>query len=144
MYLLLDIFPLLLGPLLIYNMIVLTGIAGPRESVETWLAASVFTIDTFSGDQWHVSTGDILIFVGLVFLFVELVKATATDSMTLLNHGFSALTFILYLVQFLTMRGFSNSVIFALMIMSLIDVVGGYTITAVAARRDFGSGAAPK
>jgi hypothetical protein len=79
-----------------------------------------------------------------VFLFVELVKATATDSMTLLNHGFSALTFILYLVQFLTMRGFSNSVIFALMIMSLIDVVGGYTITAVAARRDFGSGAAPK
>jgi len=77
--------------------------------------------------------------VRLVLLFIEVVKSTRTDSMSLLNHGFSALAFILYLVQFLTLRGFTNSIVFSLMIMQLIDVVGGYTFTVVAAKRDIGS-----
>lgn len=140
MYVLIDIFPLLTIPLVIYNFIVLTGIAGTPDTVQTWLAAPVFTIHAFSGDSWDVSSGDIFVLFGIAFLFVEVVKSTRTDSLSLINHGISALIFVVYLVQFLTMRGFTTSIFCILMAMQLLDVVAGYTVTAVAARRDIGSG----
>src|ERR1700682_4581205 len=135
-----DIFPLLAIPLLIYNFIVLTGIAGSSENVQAWLAGPVFTVHAFSGDAWNVSTGDILILFGILVLFVEIVKSTRTDSLSLINHGLAALVFVVFLVEFLTMHGFTNSVFCILMGMQLVDVVAGYTVTAVAARRAIGSG----
>jgi hypothetical protein len=140
MYLLIDIFPLIAIPMLIYNFIVLTGIAGGPENVQIWMAAPVFTIHAFSGDAWDVSSGDILILFGIALLFIEVVKSTRTDSLSLINHGIAALVFVVFLVQFLTMRGFTTSVYCILMAMQLVDVVAGYTVTAVAARRDIGSG----
>ena len=139
MFLLIDIFPLLAVPLLIYNFIVLTGIAGAPDQVQTWLAAPVFTIHAFSGDAWDVSSGDILILFGIALLFIEVVKSTRTDALSLINHGLAALVFVVFLVQFLTVHGFTTSVFCILMAMQLIDVVAGYTVTAVAARRDIGS-----
>jgi hypothetical protein len=133
----LNIVPLLAIPLVIYNFIVLTG-AGGAGGIEAWLAGSVFTVHAFSGAAWNVSTGDILILVGLALLFVETVKSTRTDSVSLINHGMSALLFVIFLVEFLTMQGFTTSVFGILMAMQLFDVIAGYTITAVAARRDLG------
>jgi hypothetical protein len=37
------------------------------------------------------------------------------------------------------MKGFSNSVFFLLTLMTILDVVAGFTITIVAAKRDFGA-----
>ena len=138
MFMLINIVPLLTIPLLIYNFIVLTGAGGSAGGIEAWLAGSVFTVHAFSGAAWNVSTGDILILFGLALLFVEVVKSTRTDSISLINHGFSALLFVVFLVQFLTMQGFTTSVFCILMAMQLLDVIAGYTITAVAARRDIG------
>ncbi len=140
MFLFLDIFPLLAFPLLIYNFIVLTGIAGTSDQVQLWLAGPVFTIHAFSGDSWAVSTGDLLILFSIAVLFVEVVKSTRTDSLSLINHGLAALVFVLFLIEFLTLRGFTTSVFCIMMAMQLLDVVAGYTVTAVAARRDIGSG----
>lgn len=140
MYVFIDIFPLLAIPLLIYNFIVLTGIAGSADNVQNWLAGAVFTIHSFSGDAWDVSAGDILILFGIAVLFIEVVKSTRTDALSLINHGLAALVFVVFLIQFLTMHGFTTSVFCILMAMQLVDVVAGYTVTAVAARRDIGSG----
>jgi hypothetical protein len=140
MYVFIDIFPLLAIPLLIYNFVVLTTIAGSADQVQTWLAGAVFTIHSFSGDAWAVSTGDILIVFAIALLFVEIVKSTRTDSLSLINHGVAALVFVIFLIEFLTMHGFTTSVFFILMMMQLVDVVAGYTVTAVAAKRDFGGG----
>ena len=139
MYVFIDIFPLLAIPVLIYNFLVLTSISGPSDQVASWLAAPVFTIHAFSGDAWAVSGGDILVIVAVLLLFVEIVKSTRTDSMSLLNHGLAALVFVVFLVEFLTLRGFTTSVFFVMLLMQLVDVVAGYTVTAVAAKRDFGS-----
>jgi len=46
---------------------------------------------------------------------------------------------VIFLLEFLVMRGFTNSTFFILMMMQLIDVIAGYTITVVGAKRDFGS-----
>jgi len=138
-YAALDVFPLLGFPVLIYNFIALTHIAGGPDEFAAWLAAPLFTVGAFSGDKWSFTPGDLFVIIGLAFLFVEIIKSTRTDAISLINHGIVALAFVIFLLEFLVMRGFTNSTFFILMMMQLIDVIAGYTITVVGAKRDFGS-----
>jgi hypothetical protein len=48
------------------------------------------------------------------------------------------LTFTVALVEFIVLKGFSTSAFFLIMMMCLFDVVAGYTISIVAAKRDIG------
>jgi hypothetical protein len=99
----------------------------------------IFTIGMFSGDAWGVSFADVFMGLSLLLLFVEIVKATRTDAMSIINHGLSMLLTVVCIIQFVTMQGFSNSVFFMLTLMSVLDVVAGFTVTIVAAKRDFGA-----
>lgn len=133
----LNIIPLLVFPLILYNFVVLTGIA-PRGDVDAWMLSPIFTISMFSGDAWGVSFADIFMGLSLLLLFVEIVKSTRTDAMSIVNHGLSMLLSVVCVIQFLTVQGFSNSVFFMLTLMTVLDVVAGFTVTIVAAKRDFG------
>lgn len=140
----LNIIPLLVFPLILYNFIVLTGIApsginAGGEATEQWLMGPIFTIGMFSGDAWHVSFSDVFMGLSLMLLFVEVVKATRTDAMSIINHGLSMLLSMACIIQFITMAGFSNSTFFMLTLMTVLDVVAGFTVTIVAAKRDFGA-----
>jgi hypothetical protein len=138
-YATLNIVPLLVFPLALYNFVVLTGLAA--APVGTWMNQPLFTVGMFSGDAWGVSFGDVFMGLSLMLLFVEIVKATRTDAMSIINHGLSMLLCVVCIIQFVTMSGFSNSVFFLLTMMTVLDVVAGFTITIVAAKRDFGSSA---
>jgi hypothetical protein len=46
---------------------------------------------------------------------------------------------VVCIIQFMTMQGFSNSVFFMLTLMTILDVIAGFTVTIVAAKRDFGA-----
>ena len=48
-------------------------------------------------------------------------------------------TFLICLLLFLLVGVFGTSVFFLLTLMTLIDVVAGFSITAIAARRDLGT-----
>lgn len=135
----LNIIPLLVFPLILYNFVVLTGIATPGN-VGSWLASPIFTIGMFSGDAWGVSFGDVFMGLSLLLLFVEIVKSTRTDASSIINHGLSMLLAVVCIIQFITLQGFSNSVFFLLALMTILDVIAGFTVTIVAAKRDFGSG----
>jgi hypothetical protein len=74
-----------------------------------------------------------------LLLFIEIVKSTRTDSTSIINHGLSMLVAMTCIIQFVINQGFSNSVFFLLTLMTLLDVVAGFTVTIVAAKRDFGS-----
>lgn len=134
----LNIIPLLVFPLILYNFVVLTGIATPGN-VSSWLAGPIFTIGMFSGDAWGVSFADVFMGLSLLLLFVEIVKSTRTDAMSIINHGLSMLLAVVCIIQFITMNGFSNSVFFMLTLMTILDVIAGFTVTIVAAKRDFGA-----
>lgn len=108
-------------------------------TVDQGLDSAVFTIGMFSGDRWHVSFGDVFLALSLLLLFIEVVKATRTDSTSIINHGLSMLVAVTCIIQFVVAEGFSNSVFFLLTLMTLLDVVAGFTVTIVAAKRDFGS-----
>jgi len=47
---------------------------------------------------------------------------------------------IVSLIEFLLFKSFATSVFFFLMMMTLLDVLAGFMVTIVSARRDFGVG----
>ena len=133
----LNIVPLLVFPLVLYNFVVLTGLAGSQP--DAWMMQTIFSVNMFSGDAWGVSFSDVFMGLSLLLLFVEVVKATRTDAMSIVNHGLSMLLCVVCVIQFIALQGFSNSVFFLLTMMSVLDVVAGFTITIVAAKRDVGA-----
>jgi hypothetical protein len=136
------VFPVLLIVVTVYNVIALAhGLVG-NDAMETFLAREHVTFHMFSGDLWDFNLGDLLVTLGFVCLFIEIVKSTRTTSRDLINHGLSVLVFVIAIVEFIVVRGFSTSVFFFVMVMTAFDVIAGYTISVVAAEHDLGVGRA--
>lgn len=136
---LLTALPLLAIILIIYNLLAFAApmLSGEWQGMEVFLAQGVgFTM--FSGDDWHFAMGDLILVVSLVLLFIEIVKATSTGAASIINHGLSMLVFVICLIEFVIVQGFANSVFFLITVMALLDVIAGFTITIVAAKRDLG------
>ncbi|PWE16451.1 hypothetical protein DDZ18_13000 [Marinicauda salina] len=104
------------------------------------LNGTLFSVDMLSGGVWTLSTGDIILILGLVFLFIEMVKSANSGTSTIVNHGLSMGVFVICLGLFLMAPLFATSTFFLLTLMTLLDVVAGFTVTAIAARRDLGAG----
>ena len=137
------LFPLLLIPIIIYNLIALGGGAILHHDIQDMLSYDhSLAIHMFSGDTWRFSFGDFLILLSLCLLFVEVVKATRTTSREIVNHGLSMLVFVVALIEFITLKGFGSTPFFFILFMTLFDVVAGYTISIVAAEHDLGLGRA--
>lgn len=137
----LTLFPLLVLPVLIYNLIAMS--AGGGDSVPPILArldATIMQMPMLSGVPWRFSLGDLLLFIGLIMLFAEIVKATSTKSDSIMNHAASMFVLIFALIEFLLFKNFATSTFFLLMLMCFLDVLAGVMVTIVSARRDFGIG----
>jgi hypothetical protein len=127
-------FPLLLLAVIFYNLLAFGGgMAGQQAAT---LLAQPFPVTMPSGDVWSFTGADLFVTAAFCLLFVETVKATRTGRGEILNHAFSTLTFVAALVEFLLLKGFATSAFFLLVTMCLFDVVAGYTISIVSARRD--------
>jgi hypothetical protein len=131
----LGVFPLILVVVVLYNLLVFGGGAAGHDTMS--VLSQSFTIHLFSGDGWKIALGDLFVAFALVLLFVETVKATRTTQREIVNHALSMLTFVGALVEFITLKGFGTSTFFLITAMSLFDVVAGYTISIIAAKRDF-------
>ena len=132
----LTAFPSLLVPVIFYAFAALTA----GQGFVATLATEAVSVSLPSGGHWLMSWGDMLITLGLIFLFIDLLKSTGTGTATVFNHALSMLVFVACLVLFLMLEAFGTAVFFTLMFMALLDVVAGFTITIVAARRDFSVG----
>lgn len=128
-----NIFPKMVVPIIIYAII---AFIGGREAMESTL----FSVPMVSDVEWGLKTGDLLLVLGLVFLFIELVKSAGSGTATIVNHGLSMVVFVLSLALFLLVGQFATSTFFVLMFMTLTDVVAGFVVTIVAARRDLAVG----
>ena len=125
----LGTFPLMALVIIVYNALVyLTGID---------LTAPVFEVALVSGAIWTVSVNDIIVFIGLILLFLELIGATRTGASTIVNHALSMLVLLVALIEFIVLPQFGHSTFFLLVLLTLFDVIAGFTVTITAARRDF-------
>ena len=126
--------PLLVFAFILYNAIVLS-------LGESALTAQIFQIKLLSGGVWQFTWGDFVLLVTLVLLFIEIVKSTFTTTSTLIDHALSMVVFMAVGAEFLMVPQAATSVFFLILVATLIDVIGGYTIGIRVARRDLNIGA---
>jgi hypothetical protein len=129
-----DVFPLLVLPMLYFNIAVFIGYGADPAQVNAWLASSAFQISMFTGAVWSLTQGDIIVAAGMGLLFIEILKSVGSPMLSMVNHGIAVMTLLIYVVEFISVPGFTHSVFFLLALMQLIDVIAGYTITIVATR----------
>ncbi len=129
--------PLLALPVLFYNLFALLAAGGLRSaSAAQRFSAQILSIPMASRVAWQVSLSDLFLAGSLVVLFVELLKSTTSRQAAIVNHSLSMVLFIICLVEFLLFPAFATSTFFLLTLMVLLDVLAGFIVTIVAARRE--------
>ncbi|MEN6544088.1 hypothetical protein [Parvibaculum sp.] len=121
--------PLMALVVIAYNVVVfITGFT---------LETEVFSIALISGAIWTVNVGDIILVLGLLLLFIEIINATRTGTLTIVNHALSMLVLLIAVVEFIVLPQFGTSDFFLIVMLTLLDVIAGFTVTITSARRDF-------
>lgn len=122
-------FPLLLIPFAIYNIIafLMPGVS--------WTGA-ITTVHVVSGGDWSMSAGDMLVTLGILVLFGEVMKSTRIGIRTVVDHALSLILFLGMLVEFLLVKQCATATFFLLLVISFIDVLGGFAVTLRSAQRD--------
>ena len=130
-------FPLLALPVLAYNLIALT-LTGGFSAIDAGdkIVVALFKIRAASGGMWAVSPADLLLSASLVVLFIELIKSTANRRIAIVNHSLSMLLFVGCLVELLLAPAFATSAFFLITLMVFLDVLAGFIVTIVSARRE--------
>jgi len=126
--------PLMAVPLIVYN-VVLFGLLGTT----TW-NDPIFSVGMPSDAIWVMSLGDLMIVLGLVLLFFEILKATRVGANSIIDHLLSTFILVAYLVEFLLVQGATTAVFFILMIITLVDVLAGFSVSIRTATRDVSLG----
>ena len=124
--------PLLVIPFLLFNILGFTMFGGQPQG---W-AQQLFQVRMVSGTEWSLTWGDLMLVIGLICLFFEVLKSTNTGRSSLVEHMLSTALFIVFLVEFILAGVAASSVFFLLMAMSLVDVVAGFSISITGAGRD--------
>jgi hypothetical protein len=122
-------FPLLLVPFAIYNIVafLMPGLS--------WTAA-LSSVHMVSGAVWTMSAGDMLVALAVLMLFGEVMKATRIGIRTVVDHALSLILFLGMLVEFLLVKQAATATFFLLLVISFIDVLGGFAVTLRSAQRD--------
>jgi hypothetical protein len=121
-------FPLLIIPFALYNMIAFL--------LNMQFHDDVFTIPMLSGERMAVSTGDVLVLLGVLLLYVEIVKATRFSNKAIMDHVLSLVLFMVMAIEFITVRKAATSTFMIITALSFVDVIGGFSITIRSAQRD--------
>ena len=129
--------PLLALPVLFYNLLALSAPQGFRSVLaQDQMGRVLIDARTASGASWPIEMGDVLVFVSLVILFIELLKSTTSRKLAIINHSLSMILFVLCLIEFLLFPAFATSAFFLVTAMVLLDVLAGFIVTIAASRRD--------
>jgi hypothetical protein len=122
-------FPLLIVPFAIYNIIafLMPGVS--------W-TGTLTTVHMISGGDWTMSAGDMLIALAILLLFGEVMKSTRIGIRTVIDHALSLVLFLGMLVEFLLVKQAASGTFFLLLVISFVDVLGGFAVTLRSAQRD--------
>ena len=126
--------PLLIVPFILYNL-GLAGSFGQAEGSDIW-ETQVFSMTMMSGGVFSLTVGNLLIVVALLLLFVEIVKSTRTSNASIVDHLLSTFVFVAFLVEFLLNTDAAHPVFFTLMVIALVDVLAGFSVSLRSAGRD--------
>jgi hypothetical protein len=121
-------FPLLLLPFVLYMMVAFL--------LDMEFTTPLFNVPLLSGRTMSVSTGDLLVLLGIVLLYLEILKATRLASRAIMDHILSFVLFIVMIIVFIAVPRAATATFLMLLALSCIDVLGGFTVTIRTAQRD--------
>ncbi len=116
--------------LAIYNVL---AFAGQQQSALTLV---LFSADLMSGATFMLSVENLLIILGIFGLYFEIFKSTKGATASIADHVLSMLVFVAFLIEFITVKAVGNASFLILMLMSMTDVIAGFTVSLSSARRD--------
>jgi hypothetical protein len=122
-------FPLLVIPFAIYNIVafLMPGVS--------W-SGTIATVHMVSGADWTMTAGDILIAVAMLLLFGEVMKSTRISLRSVVDHALSLILFLAMLVEFLLVKQAATATFFLMLVISFVDVLGGFAVSLRSAQRD--------
>jgi hypothetical protein len=121
-------FPLLLIPFALYNMVAFL------LSME--FEERLFSIPLLSDARMPVNTGDMLIILGIMLLYIEVLKATRLSSKAIMDHVLSFVLFIVMVAEFIAVERAATATFLILTVLCFFDVIAGFTTSARTAQRD--------
>ncbi len=116
--------------LIIYNAL---AFAGQQQSA---LTMTLFSANLMSGATFTLNVEHLLIIIGIFGLYFEIFKSTRSSSASVVDHILSMLIFIVFLIEFITVKEVGNASFLILMLMAMTDVIAGFTVSLSSARRD--------
>ncbi len=124
--------PLLIVPFALYNIVVflLPGFSWNNE---------IWRVYMISGGEWGITPGDIIVAGSVVILLIDMLKsARRAGRRTIMDHVLSMILFVGMLIEFMTVKAVVSSTFFLLLVISFVDVAGGFAVSirAAVARRD--------
>lgn len=122
--------PLLLLPTMLVLMV------SAISSGDQWLDGAAFDLPLMAGRSLALTHGHWLVLVSLILLFVEILKSVSSSKASMLNQSLSVLNLVLCIGLLFGHDSFANGWFLIITLMTLIDVVAGYVVAVVAARRD--------
>ncbi|MBF0179784.1 MAG: hypothetical protein HQM03_07130 [Magnetococcales bacterium] len=126
-------------PLFTYMLVILNGlIFAHKAQLAITTSTPVFGFMLSSGAQLSFTVADLLILAGVIALYIEIFKATRSGTESIVDHLLSMVIFVLFLVEFLIFPPAGTMLFLTFTLMSLLDVVAGFTVTISTSRRDIG------
>ncbi|MBF0417079.1 MAG: hypothetical protein HQL86_02380 [Magnetococcales bacterium] len=126
-------------PLFTVMLALLNGIIfGQKNYPELNPLSPVYSLLLSSGAQLTFTIADFIIMLGVVSLYIEIFKATRSGTESIVDHLLSMIVFVCFLIEFLIYKPAGTTLFLTITLMSLLDVVAGFTVTISTARRDIG------
>src|ERR1700710_2929849 len=89
-------FPLLIIPFVLYNMVAFL--------LNLEFSTTLFNVTLLSGRSMPISTGDMLILLAVLLLYVEILKATRLSSKAIMDHVLSMILFLAMTIEFIVVQ----------------------------------------
>src|SRR6202043_496058 len=117
------VFPLLLIPLAIYNIIafLMPGVS---------LTDPLVKLTLMSGTEWPVTLSDVLLALGIFLLLLEIIKGARPGAKYLTDHLLSLIVFGAAAAEFVLWPRFGTSTYFLLTMLALVDFLSGIALRA--------------
>jgi hypothetical protein len=121
--------PLLIFSFAIYNIIefMLPGFAWSMEVLRFALP---------SGAECTMTAGDAMVAGSILLLILEMLKAGRMSRRGVMDHLLSMVLFAAMVSEFMLVKQVASSTFLLLLVISFVDVMGGFAISVRAAQRD--------
>jgi hypothetical protein len=123
--------PLLVIAAAIYGAFAIS--AGDNVSQE--LSNEIISLTLPSGAAWQLTLGHVFIILGVVCLFLELLKSTNPTDSAIAEISISGVCSLIFLLLFVLARPFGTSEFFLITVMAFLDFLVGCFVLVSTARR---------